>query len=91
MRMREIYARAMGWEQEGEMLLVGGEDNEVVSLCFPVCELSLMRCGADADSSDIERDAGTRIRHDGLLLPPVPRLVNNCTSRKSFGTYAAYF
>ena len=29
-RMREIYARAMGWEQEGEMLLVGGEDNEVV-------------------------------------------------------------
>lgn len=29
-RMGEIYARAMGWEQEGEMLLVGGEDNEVV-------------------------------------------------------------
>lgn len=33
-RMKEIWARTLGWERYGEQLLVGGEENELVSLRF---------------------------------------------------------
>lgn len=36
-RMREIWSRTLAWRREGEILLVGGEDNELVtSLSFQV-------------------------------------------------------
>ena len=31
-RMKEIYVRAIGWEKRGESLLIGGADNELVSI-----------------------------------------------------------
>lgn len=45
-RMREVWSRVMGWQVVGEKLLVGGEDNEVVSLlflCGVALELGLIR------------------------------------------------
>ena len=34
-RMREVWARALGWETAGKMFIVGNvEDNELVRLVF---------------------------------------------------------
>jgi protein farnesyltransferase subunit beta len=33
-RMREVWSRTLAWEVEGEQLIYGGEENELVRLAF---------------------------------------------------------